>query len=218
MRQLSDYHVFIFDCDGVILDSNALKIKAMQRTLEKVSADRRAILTCIEYFRKNFGRSRFHHINTFVQDILNVPETEKKKRYEAILSGYSEQCKSLYLKADITPGFLDFVQRLQGNLYVASGSEQEELRFIFKQRGLDPLFSEIYGSPDTKQSIIANIIDQNKSSNVIMFGDALSDMSAAESNAIDFVAYLPFSNVSDELKKESDTKGFPCVCSWEALV
>ena len=33
MPPLNDYEVYIFDCDGVILDSNQLKIKAMKQAL-----------------------------------------------------------------------------------------------------------------------------------------------------------------------------------------
>jgi len=47
-----------------------------------------------------------------------------------------------------------------------------------------------------------------------MFGDAISDMNAALDNNIDFIAYLPYSNVSEELIIESENRGFTIMNSW----
>jgi phosphoglycolate phosphatase-like HAD superfamily hydrolase len=213
MRPLSDYDVYIFDCDGVILDSNQLKIEAMKQALFECVGAHVKICECLNYFKKNFGTSRFNHINVFVNEILALPLSERKKTYDEILCCYSSQCKSLYLKAELTPGFLVFIQRLSGKKYIASGSEQNELIEVFNQRGLDIHFEKILGSPETKTNLVAGIL-KGMSCNAVMFGDAISDMKAALDNSIDFIAYLPYSNVRDELVLESEVRGFSLMDSW----
>lgn len=217
MHQSSDYELFIFDCDGVILDSNKLKIEAMNNALCKYFDGNEKITQCIDYFKNNFGTSRFHHISVFVNDIFKLSELEKKSAYDNVLNAYSEQCKALYLKSELTPGVLEFMQSLKGDIYIASGSEQSELREVFQKRGLDIFFKNIYGSPTPKVELVSNILKENKSLNAIMFGDAISDMNAAFDNNIDFVAYLPYSNVKIELQRESSSKGFPVINSWDSI-
>ncbi len=213
MLPLNDYDVYIFDCDGVILDSNQLKIKAMKQALYKCLGEHEKISECLDYFKNNFGTSRFNHVNVFVSEILALPIREREKTYSELLSHYSDQCKKLYLKAELTPGVLEFIEGLSGKKYIASGSEQNELREVFKNRGLDIHFEKILGSPETKVNLVSNIL-KDMYCNAIMFGDAISDMKAALDNSIDFIAYLPYSSVRDELIRESELRGFTIIDSW----
>lgn len=217
MHQLSSYKLFIFDCDGVILNSNELKIEAMYNALCKYFDDREQVNQCINYFKKNFGTSRFHHISIFVDEIFKLPELEKQSAYDNVLNAYSEHCMALYLKSELTPGILDFIKSLNGDVYIASGSEENELREVFKKRGLDKLFKNIYGSPTPKVELVSNILKGNKAVNAVMFGDAISDMDAAFDNNIDFVAYVPYSNVKIELQRESLSKNFLVIDSWSSV-
>jgi len=214
MLQISNYDVFIFDCDGVILDSNQLKIKAMEQAIIKSIGSHSKISNCIDYFKKNFGSSRFHHVDYFVNEVFCLSGNEKDKVYNNILSNYSEQCKALYLTCNLTPGILDFITSLNGKVYVASGSEQTELRQVFEERKLDSYFEKIYGSPVAKVELVATIRENEPDKKIVMFGDALSDLRAASHNLIDFVAYLPFSNVTNELKEESLKRGYTTINSW----
>lgn len=218
MQSLSKYDVYIFDCDGVILDSNQLKIDAMRTALASITIDNNKIDICVDYFRNNFGRSRFHHVGIFVNDYLDLDETVKEHTKECILNNYSSQCKALYLSAEITPGFINFIKHLKGSKYVASGSEQCELREVFQERGLDGYFKGIFGSPVRKPQLISNILAREGAASAIMFGDAASDLEAAIVNNIDFVAYLPFSNVREKMIKESTAKKFKIIDDWGNLL
>ncbi|MEY8215511.1 MAG: HAD hydrolase-like protein [Colwellia sp.] len=218
MRQISDYDIYIFDCDGVILDSNQLKIEAMERALSALFTKKTEIDNCIHYFKHNFGKSRFHHIDVFLLEYLNVADQDSQHYRQSILSSYSSMCKKLYLNAEITPDFLDFIQGLQGKKFIASGSEQEELRYVFKQRELDSLFDGIYGSPTPKSENIKKILQSTANNNAIMFGDAISDLNASVDNGIAFIAYLPFSNVKNKLNSLSVDQGFSAYNSWSEII
>lgn len=213
------YDVYIFDCDGVILDSNQLKINAMARALSSLGFQPNHIQRCSEYFSQNFGKSRFHHVTHFVENLLDVDESSDSKAVEGqILDLFSSQCKQLYLEADLTPGYLNFIQSLKGKKYVASGSVQEELRDVFKIRELYHYFDGIYGSPTAKSENIKQILALENTNNAIMFGDALSDLEASLENQIDFIAYRPYSNVPDKLTTQSYNKGFNVIDQWIELL
>jgi len=199
MPLLSDYEVYIFDCDGVILDSNQLKIEAMKNTLMAHFSDQNMIEECLEYFRNNFGKSRFHHVAHFLEKIFMIATKKQSEIELLILEDFSRQCRTLYISAELTPHFTSFVEQCGGKRYVASGSEQSELRDVFYQRNLDKHFDGIYGSPTPKTEIIQRIIEQEQNTNAVMFGDSESDMLSAQQNAIDFVFYAPFSNVKGKM-------------------
>ena len=217
MRPIADYDVYIFDCDGVILDSNQLKIDAMHNALSALVTDATQVKACVDYFRDNFGRSRFHHVDIFIEQFLLLDKNKAAETKQSILDAYSMQCKSLYLQAELTPGFIDFITPLKGNKFIASGSEQQELRDVFNTRDLDSYFDGIFGSPTKKSDLVANILDITESNNTVMFGDAISDLEAAKINKIDFIAYTPFSNVIEALVEESKAYGFSAVESWTQI-
>ena len=199
MPLLSEYEVYIFDCDGVILDSNQLKIEAMKNALEAHFSAQDLIIECIDYFRHNFGKSRFHHVAHFLDNIFDIEKEQRNKLEQLSLADFSKQCRTLYLMAQLTPSFMAFLDQCKGKRYVASGSEQGELRDVFAQRGLDVHFDGVFGSPTPKAELIQRILEQEQNTNAVMFGDAESDMSSAQQNHIDFVFYAPYSNVKEKM-------------------
>lgn len=217
MHQLGEYEVYIFDCDGVILDSNELKIEAMKNVLERYFSDEDLIAECVNYFRHNFGKSRFHHVAHFLDVILDIEEEWKEELKQLIIAGFSKQCRKLYLSAELSPSFISFIEQCKGKRYVASGSEESELRDVFVQRGLDIYFNQIFGSPLSKTEIVKNILEQEQTSNAIMFGDSESDMLSAQCNNIDFVFYSPYSNVKEKMTELCNFHNYLIVSDFSKL-
>ena len=217
MLPISDYYIYIFDCDGVILDSNQLKIDAMNNALCEFFSCRNEIKNCIEYFKQNFGKSRFHHVDVFLDTYITIEDNQKPLLKCKILDAYSILCKKLYLMAELTPGFLNFIGSLKGNKYVASGSEQQELREVFSQRGLDKYFTKIYGSPTSKFDNVKKILTEESGGGAVMFGDAISDFNASIDNEIDFIAYIPYSNVAAQLSIECNRTHSLIIDDWSLL-
>jgi phosphoglycolate phosphatase-like HAD superfamily hydrolase len=214
MRPLDDYDVYIFDCDGVILDSNELKISAMKSALLNLPLNELEVLKCVDFFSKNFGKSRFYHVNHFLESILTIEQSSKEKLYDLIIDEFGNSCKKLYLSACETNNFINFINGLEGKKYVASGSEQEELRNVFELRKLACYFEGIFGSPTNKSELVRQIITEQNSAKIVMIGDAISDLNAAIDNNIDFIAYTPYSNVKNELTQMSLEHGFLVLSEW----
>jgi phosphoglycolate phosphatase-like HAD superfamily hydrolase len=215
MHPIYNYDLYIFDCDGVILDSNVLKVKAMREALLALPFTTELLVTqCVDYFSNNFGKSRFHHVSHFLDNILNIDEVNRAYVERKILTVFSSQCRTLYLTAELTPNFLAFIESLPGRKYVASGSEQSELREVFKNRGLDKYFIEVYGSPTKKSELIKNIIATESDATKVMIGDAISDFEASKENNIDFICYVPYSNVPTCMKLLAKEHKFEVIENW----
>ena len=104
------YDTIIFDCDGVILDSNDLKIEAMREALYLANVMPHDIKLCCDYFKNNFGKSRYHHVQYFIEHII---ENANEGIYSQVLDIYSVKCEELYLSAEITPGFMIRLDKLR---------------------------------------------------------------------------------------------------------
>jgi HAD superfamily hydrolase (TIGR01549 family) len=198
--KLDKYETIILDCDGVIFDSNNLKLDAFRDALNNF--DKNLVEDFIEYFRNNFGTSRYHLVKVFIEEFLKQDFDEKL--YQDILIKYSQNCVVLYEKSDMTKEFLKFIEIYKNKkLFVASGSDQEELRTVFKNRDIYKYFISIFGSPRKKFDIITDIVSSNK--NGVMIGDAMSDMLAAKESSIDFIFMSDYST-SDEMKQDKSLK------------
>ena len=95
------------------------------------------------------------------------------------------------LKSPFVPGAYEFLEKYYSryNFYIISGTPEEELRFIVKERGLEKFFEGIYGSPRFKAEIINDIIlnrrlDRRK---IVLIGDAESDRLAAGKTNIIYI-------------------------------
>jgi len=218
MRQFNEYELIVFDCDGVLIDSNDLKIEAMGKALEGIGVLEPYVEECKTFFAKNFGKSRFYHIDYFVENILSLKSSEVTYFKEKLLSAYSKQCKSLYLTANMTPFVEELLKKNKAIKYVASGSEQSELRDVFKHRKLSTYFDEILGSPERKSNHVTNILKKHKNLKAVMIGDAVSDLEAARDNGIDFIFYSPFSNVEVIMRELCEKYKYRIINSFEDIM
>lgn len=218
MRPISEYSVIVFDCDGVIFDSNQLKIDAMGNALQQYcAAQSEAVAACVEYFAANFGKSRYHHVQHFVDTMLAVGGQQKQALHDGILAAYSNQCFALYLAAAMPAGLLDFIKSGSATKYVASGSDQAELRRVFSARGIDQFFAGILGSPAKKTELVGAIRASHRNANILMIGDAVSDWQAAQAHGVDFLFYAPLSNVAAKMLNLSEKYGFEVCYDFAGL-
>ncbi|GAB4534225.1 MAG: HAD hydrolase-like protein [Pleurocapsa sp.] len=207
----------IFDCDGVLLNSNALKTEAFRKILTAYPQD--IVARFIDYHQTNGGISRYVKLRTFFTDFLatSVDETELTE----LLAAFGRCCRQLYQTAALTPGCLTVLEQLSSciPLYVASGSDQTELQEVFAQRGLDKYFQEIYGSPKTKQECVAEIVAKfDSDSSLLMVGDAESDWQAATKAGINFIFMAGFSDAADLMRTKAQTADFPIIETLESLL
>lgn len=182
---IEQYSVLVFDCDGVVLNSNKLKAEAFyQAALPYGEGAAQALLF---YHIENGGVSRYQKFSYFLN---NIVEGQFGPSLDALLRTYGGLIKEGMLSCQIESGLYALRERTPAARWlIVSGGDENELRGIFTNRGLANLFDGgIYGSPATKHEILARErASGNISGNAVFLGDSRYDHAAATRAGLDFI-------------------------------
>lgn len=185
-RDITEYQSLIFDCDGVILNSNKIKTKAFY-AVAKVYGQKPA-QALKDYHIQNGGISRYKKLQYFITDILKKPL--EKLELQQLLDNFAHEVKRALLVCEVAEGLEKLRKKTKhANWLIVSGGDQGELREVFATRGLDSYFDgNIFGSPDDKNTILANELQNGNITQPALFvGDSKYDYQAAQTAGFDFI-------------------------------
>jgi len=187
---LADFKVILWDFDGVLMDSNAVRDLGFEKVLAEFPPEQVAAL--LDYHRKNGGLSRYVKFRYFFQTIRNEPI--KASEIMVWAGKFSEIMRQLLVNPDLLiEDSMAFVRAHYHEIpmHIVSGSDQEELRFLCQEMGIDQYFVSIQGSPTPKIELVTGVLTQNAYSkeNTVLVGDSLNDLDAALNNGINFIGY-----------------------------
>jgi HAD superfamily hydrolase (TIGR01549 family) len=177
----------IFDFDGVILESAIIKTQAFAEVVKdypKEQAD-----AFVEHHMTHMGISRHVKFKYFIEEILHEPYTDDKEK--RLADDFERIVFEQVMKCPFVPGAKEFLEKNYDkyDLYIASGTPEEEMNRVIEGRSLKKYFKEVYGSPAKKPDIIREILKKDglNKSEAIFVGDAGTDMKAAEETGLVFV-------------------------------
>jgi phosphoglycolate phosphatase-like HAD superfamily hydrolase len=177
----------IFDFDGVLVDSTRIKTEAF-RCLFANYPDK--VEEIVAYHGKNMGISRYVKFRHIYKEILRKDLSPDKEIELGNL--FSKIVLDKILVAPFINGIEEFLSRYynQYNLYIASGTPENELNYIVSKRGISNYFKGIFGTPREKTDIIRDILNEGGflKNEVVFLGDAETDRVAAEITEIPFIA------------------------------
>ena len=171
----------IFDFDGVILNSHIIKAKAFYEIF-KIFGKAKA-KKAQNYHLSKAGISRYKKFNYIKKNILkNIKITNRE--LNKLFTRYTLN-KILNLKID--KNLLKFLKSnyKKYELYISTGSPQNEIIYILKKKKLHKFFKKVYGSPSTKIAHIKRIKIYNKKT--IFIGDSMDDIRAAKNTNTNFL-------------------------------
>lgn len=177
----------VFDFDGVILESVAVKARAFRDLMPEDPALQDRIE---RYHLENLGMSRYEKFAWMYRELLRRPlsqleMSELDRRFGAAIAAQMRSCP-------FVAGALEFLGAHEGRLplFVASGTPEAELRAIIEDRGLTRFFREIYGCPTSKTEALAHIWRAvgGVPEDILFIGDSQQDADAAHAVGVMFVA------------------------------
>jgi phosphoglycolate phosphatase-like HAD superfamily hydrolase len=193
---MKNYRTWVFDCDGVILDSNKVKTDAFYDAAKTYGEEAAAAL--VEYHVQHGGISRYTKFEHFLRHIIGRSEilsSELDSLLEAYAQGVGQGLMNCRVASELSE-----LKKQTGNSrwLIVSGGDQAELRSVFDSRGLSSLFEGgIFGSPDDKDCILKRELQSGCIELPAVFvGDSQYDYEAAFRAGLDFIYLSDWSESS----------------------
>jgi len=187
----------LFDCDGVILNSNQVKKDAYFKVASSHYEDSLAKLL-VEYLIKNTGNPREFFFNHFINNI--VPSRVLGPSVNQLVSEVSTEIYQGLMDCEIDSSIYELREKTHhSKWFVVSGGVQNELIEVFKKRSLLGLFDGgIYGGPMTKYEILKSLFE-NKLIELpsLYIGDSQFDFEVSEKFNLDFIFVTGWTEFND---------------------
>lgn len=191
MIDINRYKAFIFDFDGVVMDTESLHFKAWNKGFEIMGNT----LTEEEYLPlKSTGRK--HIVNTFSHKIgREISEQEAEKICKVKDDYFKELCKNID-KSLLIKGIEDFLIKLKNeDKKIAVASSASTTTELLKKVGLTKYFSVVadgnFGLPKKPDPAIflkaASLLGVD-AKDCLVFEDSPAGLKAAENAEMDFVS------------------------------
>lgn len=193
ISSIPSYKTVVFDCDGVVLNSNRTKTEAFRIAAQPWGAE--AADELVAHHVANGGISRHLKFAYFLALILPqhapgaVPGIDGPGLDE-LLTSYAQAVRGGLMTCAVAEGLEDLREQTPDSSWcIVSGGEQAELREIFAARRLDHLFDGgIFGGPDSKDTILARLLANGIIRSPALFiGDSRYDYEASKRAGIDFI-------------------------------
>ena len=207
---LCDCKTIIFDCDGVILNSNHIKTTAFRSICEPYGNQETEDF--LRFHQSNGGISREVKFSYFLEKIIKF-RGDVASEHKKMMSEYSSIVSKGMLTCEVNEYIYDLkLVTPEAKWMVLSGSNEIELKHVFGQRDLGRLFNlGIYGSPDSKKTHMRRFIETDFVERPAMFiGDSMYDYEVALEFDLQFVFLTQWTEVSDWMSREGQ-QGFSSI-------
>ena len=188
---IGSFQAILFDFDGVLAECMNVKTEAFGKLFEPYGDE--VVKKVVKHHIENGGISRYEKIKYYYSEYLKMSITNEE--LENIAKKFSDLVVNKVINSDWVKGVKEFLEKHYKtiDLYIISGTPQDELQTIVEKREMNKYFKGVYGSPDTKPNLVRQIIAENgyNHEKVLYIGDSLSDYHNARKSSIKFLGRVP---------------------------
>jgi phosphoglycolate phosphatase-like HAD superfamily hydrolase len=196
--KIQEYKTIVFDCDGVILNSNKTKVNAYYAVAKKMGGTEAEAQALVDHHIAKGSFPRNGKIEYYLNHIKKQDITpELMQQY---MHAFDEYLDKALMACEVAPNLLALKAATpEARWMLLSGGDQAELRRVFPKRNLAHLFEAgIFGGPDQKEMVLAR---EKQNGNIQMpalfVGDSKYDFQAATGANLDFVFLSGWTEVKD---------------------
>jgi phosphoglycolate phosphatase-like HAD superfamily hydrolase len=182
MSRFASVEIHIFDCDGVILDSNGIKGEVFHDVARMISPAHADDL--LAFHREHGGLNRRRKFEHFFNEILGRGPTPEE--FARALDLFRELNLKKMKAATLIPGVEDYLTSLppRSRKFVVSAGDHDDLVEILNEKGLLIHFESVWGGPEQKIDIIDRLQLRGPA---VFYGDSEVDYKTAAHFGFDFV-------------------------------
>jgi phosphoglycolate phosphatase-like HAD superfamily hydrolase len=203
LLDIKHYKTIVFDCDGVVLNSNKTKVNAYFAVAKKMGGTDAQAQALVDHHIAKGSFPRNGKIEYYLNNIVKQPITDELMRQ--YMHAFDEVLDTTLMECEVATGLVELKATTpQARWMLLSGGDQAELRRIFPRRpvgnvSLAHLFEAgIFGGPDQKEDVLPREI---KNGNIqlpaLFLGDSKYDHQAAIGAGLDFIFLSDWTEVKD---------------------
>jgi phosphoglycolate phosphatase-like HAD superfamily hydrolase len=200
---LKQYKTIVFDCDGVVLNSNKTKVDAYYGVAKRMGGSDEQAQAFVHHHVTKGSFPRNGKIEYYLREIVKQPAT--KELIQQYLHAFEDILDETLMQCEIAPALMRVKKATpEAAWMLLSGGDQAELRRVFPRRTIEnnnlaALFEAgIFGGPDQKDDVLAReIANGNIQLPALFVGDSKYDHQAASKAGLDFVFLSGWTEVKD---------------------
>ena len=186
-KVINKYKTFIFDCDGVVLNSNKVKSESFYKLA--LPYGKKIAEEFLKYHKKNGGISRYKKLDYLIKKI-GFENKKGSLLKDKLLIKYAKLTNKALESCEI-PVRLEELRLKTPNAdwLIVSGGDNEQVNSILKFKNISNFFNRgIFGSPESKYQIITSQINKNHINYPVLYlGDSKLDYEVAKNFNMDFI-------------------------------
>jgi phosphoglycolate phosphatase-like HAD superfamily hydrolase len=196
--KIQEYKTIVFDCDGVVLNSNKTKVQAYYAVAKKLGGTDDQAQALVDHHIAKGSFPRNGKIEYYLNHIVKQAITpELMQQY---MHAFDEFLDTALMECEVASGLQALKMATpRARWMLLSGGDQAELRRVFPRRNLAHLFEAgIFGGPDQKDHVLdREKRNENIQMPALFVGDSKYDHQAAIGAGLDFVFLSDWTEVKD---------------------
>ena len=179
---------FVFDMDGVILDSLDNLSNCLIKAIEPFCQSNEQYQTFSKFDKENPGLSRFEKTDFFLASLPNISHIKTEKIKQQVLDQFDSLSLNARLSSTIDESTFILSKTIAPkNLIVLSNCDNSQLTTIAAHFGFHQIFSGgIIGTPPSKKNRFSDLVTKHNSSAFVSISDSESDAIIARSLGVAF--------------------------------
>ncbi len=181
--------LYVFDFDGTIADTEAIKIRCFRQLFEQ-----HPLVERIDHFNRRMrGIPRRIKLIQIARQILKLTCSEEEARFiEDCLSRYQQALDIGLRQASLISGVRAFLEQIQDEKRIVSAAPYADVVKVSKNLGVDSYFTVVEGNIGNKGEVLAAY--KQSFPQMCYFGDAYADYAAANFAGVPFIGIANDSN------------------------
>jgi nucleoside-diphosphate-sugar epimerase/phosphoglycolate phosphatase-like HAD superfamily hydrolase len=184
--------VLVFDKDGVLFNSEPVKLAAFESLFDEFPEHSEAIRN---FNRTNVGAPRPEKLGHIFKTIFGYSDEKALSMRDEFMRRAAELVGRLLPSVPLAPGAEMLLRESPCPKYLCSAAPEEEVREQLDHHGLTELFEDTFADPNKKADVLRRLASEYPNRKLVFWGDTIRDLKAAKAAEVYFVGVERYDRV-----------------------